>query len=265
MFPAPDLSPEGERVQGEDMSKATAQEAFLAMREFIAKNLPRCCEEIQAWRKDAVLSGGVLRQAASIIEPWVKADALRNAEREAEAQAVAIIAATHPVTPEGGTPETDAAAEFIHDRGLTEWVPVEVSASLETRIRAAEAELAALRKPVGDGESPEGETPERVKPFHIDKPKRAMRLHEDGHYVAFTDYTAALAERAVARAELETVKYLVQLVGETFVQRMRGREPRQGAMLLKRRLNRMGISHIQAIRSPRWEIRFQAIPKEKDR
>lgn len=47
------------------------------------------------------------------------------------------------------TPETDAAAEFIHDRGMTEWVPVEVSLSLERRLAAAEAELEAMRS--GEG------------------------------------------------------------------------------------------------------------------
>ncbi len=41
-----------------------------------------------------------------------------------------------PVSEQGDTPECDAVAEFIHDKGMTEWVPAYRARSLERRLRS---------------------------------------------------------------------------------------------------------------------------------
>ncbi len=41
-----------------------------------------------------------------------------------------------PMVEQGETPECDAVAEFIHDKGMTEWVPAEIARSLERRLRS---------------------------------------------------------------------------------------------------------------------------------
>ena len=46
-------------------------------------------------------------------------------------------------TPASKTPHTDAAAESIYDRGLTEWVPVELARQLELENTALLAALEA--------------------------------------------------------------------------------------------------------------------------
>lgn len=45
---------------------------------------------------------------------------------------------------ESKTPRTDAAKEFIHDRGMTEWVPAEVSSQIETELAASKAREAKM-------------------------------------------------------------------------------------------------------------------------
>ena len=46
---------------------------------------------------------------------------------------------------ESETPRTDSAKEWIHDRGMTEWIPAELSGAIETELAAANFRNAELK------------------------------------------------------------------------------------------------------------------------